>query len=65
MLLGEAEQLMEILRLLERATQPLAYDERLSERTVVEFHQDRKKLIDHLWVMYDNLSIEYSTKEST
>ena len=54
----KTELLLGILRMLERATQPVGYQGKLQSRTVVEFAGDRKKLINHLWTLYDNLSTE-------
>jgi hypothetical protein len=61
----QTERLLDVLRLLERATAATLYNEKVESRTVVEFSDQRGKLINHLWTLYDNLSIEYATKEST
>jgi hypothetical protein len=61
----QTERLLDVLRLLERATETVGANAGLETKTLVQFYGDRKKLIDHLWTLYDNLSIEYATKEST
>jgi hypothetical protein len=61
----QTERLLDVLRLLERATAATLYNEKVESRTVVELSDQRGKLINHLWTLYDNLSIEYATKEST
>ena len=55
---GDLEAELEILRMIERATQPQAYQEKLQGRTIVEFVEDRKRLIDQLWNLYESLSTE-------
>ena len=60
-----AQLLLQVLGMIERATQPTLYLESAQQRTIVEFAEDRKKLIDHLWTLYDNLSTELPTSENT
>ncbi len=53
---SRAEELLEILRLIEKASQPVLYDERYQQKTIVEFAEDRLKLIQHLWGLYEGLA---------